>query len=312
MIYHLPERCLIKISGEDAEAFLQSLVTQDMSGLEAFTSPLGEGGAHALAWEGEGTPFSESPATSPKYPHLPADSGGPLPLPKERKSNLIYACLLTPQGRFLHDFFISREEGAFFLECEIERREDLLRRLKVFKLRSKVMIEDCSAAFAVYTGMTGKYRDPRLAALGYRSYLPVGEITEAASAVAYKDHRIHLGVPEGSIDIKPEVDTLADANLDKLHAVSWDKGCFVGQEVAARMENRALVKKRMVIVSGSGLAAGASLNQNDSAVGEIRSVNTTQTEGLAILKLAALQESSPITQPDGAVIEAHLPAWLKI
>jgi len=260
-MYRLDNRCLIKISGDDAESFLQNLVTQDMTGLEA--------------------------------------------------GQLIYSSLLTPQGRFLHDFFIFKEEDAFFLECETQRREDLLKRLKMFKLRSKVIIEDCAAAFAVYAGATGKYRDPRLAEMGCRSYLQANEKRETAPATAYQDLRIHLGVPEGSVDIRPEVDTLAEVNLDKLNAVSWNKGCFVGQEVAARMENRGLVKKRLVIVVGQNLTAGEALTQNGVSVGELRSVNTPGIEGLALLKLAALaDESGPIVRPDGATLTARLPEWV--
>jgi folate-binding protein YgfZ len=303
-LFHLPERCLIKVSGDEAESFLQNLVTQDVAGLAP--------------------------------------------------GRLIYSCLLTPQGRFLHDFFIHNEAGAFFLECETQRREDLLRRLKIFKLRSKVVIEDCSAEFAVYAAISridfplplrerlgegsnlsmlcasgaypssqpspargeGVYRifkDPRLETLGYRYYFPVGEKIEAASASAYKDRRIHLGVPEGSIDMKPEFDTLADMNLDRLNAVSWTKGCFVGQEVAARMENRGLVKKRLVIISGNNLIPGEALSQNDVAVGEVRSVNAAGNEGLALLKLAALEEGAgQITRPDKSIITARLPQWLEI
>jgi hypothetical protein len=265
--FYLPERCLIKISGDDAESFMQTLVTQDVAGL--------------------------------------------------KPDKLIYACLLTPQGRFLHDFFIFKDDDVFYLECEAARRDDLVRRLKIFKLRSKVVMEDTD--FAVYAHLTNRgganylFKDPRLEAMGYRGYLPANKPVEAGSSANYKDHRIRLGVPEGSIDIKPEVDTLADVNLDKLQAVSWTKGCFVGQEVAARMENRGLVKKRMMIVSGNRLAAGETLSQNGHAVGEIRSVNSTATEGLAILKLSALEKDlGPLTQPDGAITAARLPDWLKL
>ncbi len=256
--FRLIERCLIKVSGDDAESFLQSLVTQDVAGLQP--------------------------------------------------GKLLYGCLLTPQGRFLHDFFIFKENAEFFLECETQRRDDLIRRLKIFKLRSKVAIEE--TPLAVYAGQQGTFRDPRLEALGCRSYLPAH--TDAAPATDYKDLRIHLGVPEGSIDIKPEIDTLADINLDYLHGVSWTKGCFVGQEVAARMENRGLVKKRMVIVSGDRLSAGDALTQEGHAVGEVRSVNVTRSEGLAILKLAALKETVPLMQPAGTIVKARLPDWLDI
>ena len=263
MIYPLAERCLIKISGVDAESFLQNLVTQDVA--------------------------------------------------RQQPEKLVYACLLTPQGRFLHDLFIFREGDDFFLDCETQRREDLIRRLQIFKLRSKVVIEDCSSAFSVYAGSQGRFRDPRLEALGYRSYPPAGEtVAEAGSAVAYKEMRIHLGVPEGSLDIKPEGDTMADVNLDMLHAVSWTKGCFVGQEVAARMENRGLVKKRMVIVSGRGLVAGGELTQDGHAVGEVRSVNAAGTEGLAILKLAALEDKTGAIMQSDSRITARLPNWFKL
>jgi len=133
------------------------------------------------------------------------------------------------------------------------------------------------------------------------------------SAFAYKDFRIHLGVPEGSIDMKPEFDTLADMNLDKLHAVSWTKGCFVGQEVAARMENRALIKKRLVIIAGENLVSGETLSQNEVPVGEVRSVNAAATEGLALLKLAALESGAgEISRPNKSIITAHRPSWLEI
>lgn len=228
------------------------------------------------------------------------------------KSQLVYGCLLTPQGRFLHDFFISREEDGFFLECETARREDLIRRLNIFKLRAKVAVEDCQALFDVYvaTGNSRGFQDPRLKMIGYRFYLPIDKEMASGSSQAYKDRRIALGVPEGSIDIKPEVDTLFDVNLDRLNSISWDKGCYVGQEVTARMNYRALVKKRMMIVTGQGLIAGAGLMQGGYPVGEIRSVNSSGTQGLAVLKLAVLQESANIMQPDGAVISASLPDWL--
>lgn len=235
-------------------------------------------------------------------------------VPGLTEGQLAYSCLLTPQGRFLHDFFISRDAEGFFLECETWRREDLIRRLNVFKLRAKVTIEDCHGLFDVYTttGATG-FPDPRLAALGRRFYLPKNKpLTGTISPDAYRNMRIRLGVPEGSPDIKPEIDTLSDVNLDHLHAVSWDKGCYVGQEITARMRNRGLVKKRMMIVSGNHLAAGSVLTQNGYAVGEVRSTDSAATAGLAILKLNVLADNSPITLPNGFIISAHLPNWLEL
>jgi hypothetical protein len=237
-----------------------------------------------------------------------------------RPDQIFYSCLLTPQGRFLHDFFVSRDRESFFLECETQRREDLIRRLKIFKLRAKVTIEDCHGLFYVYAATERPekipvFQDPRLSELGYRFYLPAGQkYPNALSPEKYRDRHISLGVPEGSKDIKPEVDTLANVNLDYLNAVSWDKGCYVGQEITAMTKNRGVVKKRMVIVSGHMLTAGDTLSHHGHGVGEIRSVNSLRTQGLAVLKLSALNDpASPlIAGADGAEVSAQLPKWLKL
>ncbi len=256
MICLLKDRSLVRVSGVDAESFLQNLVTNDVVHLE--------------------------------------------------KGQLVYACLLTPQGRFLHDLFISRTDGGFFLECETARREDLIRRLNIFKMRAKVLIEDCNAYFDIYAtdGKDGM-EDPRLPELGCRRYFPAGEKVETTvSPEAYKDRRISLGVPEGSAEIRPEVDTIFDANLDKLNAVSWDKGCYVGQEVTARMNNRNLIKKRMVVVEGALSKAGDSLMQDGHVMGEIRVLNSAGNQGLAVVKVAGMQQGQ-MTLSSGAIISAH-------
>jgi len=268
-VCRLPERCLIKVSGTDAESFLQNLVTNNVAGI--------------------------------------------------RPDQIVYACLLTPQGRFLHDFFVSRDTEGLFLECETLRREDLIRRLNIFKLRAKINIEDCHGLFDVYAaderpeGITA-FRDPRLSELGYRFYLPRNQKRpNTFSAEAYRDRRIALGIPEGSIDMRHETDTIANVNLDCLHAVSWDKDCYVGQEITAMTENRGVVKKRMVIVSGQELTSGDTLFHNGHEVGEVRSVNSLRTQGLAIIKLAALNDPSyPLTISNGSKVAAQLPEWLKL
>ncbi len=264
-VFRLDDRCVIKISGADAESFLQNIVTQDVAGFQA---------------------------------------GG-----------LRYGCLLTPQGRFLHDFFLFKDGDDFCLECEAARKDDLIRRLKMFRLRAKADIAETDVA--VYAGAEIAaqkfcFPDPRLPELGFRSYLSA--TIKAEPPAAYKDKRISLGVPEGGVEIKPEIDTLADVNLDRLNAVSWRKGCFVGQEVTARMKNRGLVKKRLAIVAGENLMAGDALTQAGHAVGEVRAVNAARGEGLAVLKLAAVEAASgsPMTRPDGGKITAHFPIWLQM
>lgn len=232
------------------------------------------------------------------------------------EGRLLYACLLTPQGRLLHDLFLFRQGGDFFLDCEAARREDLLRRLTVFRLRAKVALEDCHGALQVYSAPAAPpgiaaYADPRLPALGARFYLPENaKLAADVSRETERDRRIALGIAEGTPDMRPETDTLFDLNLDRLNAVSWGKGCYVGQEVTARIHHRGLVKKRLAIVSGANLAIGA-LMQDGHAIGEIRSMNAARTQGLAIVKLAALAEAAPLTQDNGAAVAACLPAWLQ-
>lgn len=249
----LDERCLIHLSGEDAQGFLQNLITQDVVALPERT--------------------------------------------------LAYGCLLTPQGRFLHDMFFFRDAGGFCLEVERARRDDFIRRLNVFKLRAKVTIADEPGR--VYAGERTDeahcYQDPRLPGLGWRSY--TGKELTAGAAQDWQDHRIHLGVPEGSIDMRPEVDIMADINLDALHAVSFNKGCFVGQEVTARVNWRALIKRRLFIVSAQGLEAGQLLLEQGRAVGEVRSVNAMATEGLAVLKLDAVPEGVDVRRPDWLIMD---------
>lgn len=255
----LDERCLIRVSGDDAATFLQNLLTQDVLKLE--------------------------------------------------EGRLAYGCLLTPQGRVLHDLFIFRKDGDFFLDCETARSDDLLRRFRAFRLRAKVAFEP--AGGKVYAGdrqaASLSFADPRLEGLGERTYTE--EKLAAGPATLHKDRRIHLGVPEGSIDMRPDADIMADVNLDLLHAVAWDKGCFVGQEVTARVNWRGLVKRRLLVVAGAGLKADEAVTTGDRAVGEVRSVNSAGTEGLALLRLDSL--NAPLAAGSSNIV-VHRPDWLKI
>lgn len=206
-------------------------------------------------------------------------------------SSMVYACLLTPQGQYLHDFFILSDGGqGYYLDVEAARSEDLLRRFGIFKLRSRVSFSD-ALDMRVYAALRpGRgYPDPRRAGLGYRVY--TAEILPSEPVARYYDFCIERGVPCGSLTMKPEKETMADVNLDLLNAVAWDKGCFIGQEVAARMHHRGLSKRRLFVVSGSGLQPGM-LRRDGVDVGEIRQVNGAKDMALAVIKLAAVSDKS--------------------
>lgn len=243
-IIHLSDRCLVRVTGDDARDFLQNIITNDMK--------------------------------------------------KAAPDKLVYACLLMPQGFYLHDFFIGQDAEGYFLDCETARVDDLLRRMMIFKLRAKVDFKRADGNIYAGQGLA----DPRLATLPPRHYTP--QTLTAAPLAKYHDLCIDQGIPCGSLAIKPERDTLADVNLELLNAVAWDKGCFIGQEVAARMYNKQIAKRRIYIGKGQGFKAGDKVG--DAA--EIRQVSADGTKALVQVKLAGLAGLA-------GLIALHPPAYLK-
>lgn len=162
---------------------------------------------------------------------------------------ILYACLLTPQGKFLHDFFIHAGDGFLLLDCEGgERARDLYDRLNKFRLRAKVKIslEENHPVYAVFHCGDG-LPDPRSAALGRRSFEKPD--LEEHSFEEWDSLRISLCVPDGSRDLELEKSTLLEGGIEKLNGIDWDKGCYMGQELTARMKYRGLVKKRLYTVT---------------------------------------------------------------
>ena len=168
---------------------------------------------------------------------------------------ILYACLLTPQGKFLHDFFIHEGDGFLLLDCEGgERAQDLFKRLSKFKLRSKVKlsVEENHAVYAVFHGDEGK-PDPRHHDMGRRVFEKPHDMEERS--FDYWDRpRIELCIPDGSRDMEIEKSTLDEGRIDRLNGISWDKGCYMGQELTARMHYRGLGKKHLRTVKIIGPA----------------------------------------------------------
>lgn len=158
----------------------------------------------------------------------------------------LYACLLTAQGKFLHDFFLTQQDAEVHIDCEGgARAEDLVRRLTLYKLRAQVEIhhKDDRSIYTSWQSLPGGYRDPRHTEMGYRSVIrPEGTADDFA---AWDTHRIKRAVPDGSRDMEIGSATLIECGLDKLNAVSFEKGCYIGQELTARMKHRGLAKKHL-------------------------------------------------------------------
>jgi folate-binding protein YgfZ len=228
-----------------------------------------------------------------------------------------YSCLLTPQGKFLHDFFLIADGDSLLIECEADRRADLAQRLKVYRLRSKIEIAEADyTVFAVFgsaplTSDAIIYPDPRSPALGVRMLLPPSHDADASPIPfdIYDRLRIAEVVPDGSRDMEIGKAILLENNIDLLNGIAWDKGCYTGQELTARTRYRGLVKKRLmpVRISGAVPPVGTPLIEKGAEVGEMRSSNSDI--GLALLRLERLRQPGPI-EIDGAVLTPEPPPAL--
>jgi len=198
-----------------------------------------------------------------------------------------YSCLLTPQGKFLYDFFLYHHTDHVILECEAGiRAQSLCTHLKRYKLRSKVelSIQDNQPVYALFDdGSPDFVPDPRHPKMGYRGLTRPNYMDEIAFD-DYDQHRIALNIPNGSRDMIPEKSTLLEFNIDKLNGIDFDKGCYMGQELTARMHHRNLGKKhcRPLLFTQTPPPCGDNLYWNDSLVGQMGS--SCNLMGLGVIK----------------------------
>lgn len=269
---HLSQRGLIAITGDDAPAYLQGLISNDV---------------HKLSEE-----------------------------------QALYTALLSPQGKFLHDFFLMRHGDVIFLDIDASRLPDLLARLKMYKLRSKVTLEplpDTMGVVAVWDAETGiGMADPRVPQLGRRI---VGDVAASDTLCqqaglqrvdedAYERLRLEWAVPEGSRDMIIDRSILLEFGFEDLHGVDFKKGCYVGQEVTARSKYRGQLKKHVYQVRAlSGLLpeTGTPVMLDGVAAGELRS--HIGNVGLAVLRVSEVQKNVEF-RCGNAICKALLPQWV--
>ncbi len=253
----------------------------------------------------------------------------------------LWAAFLTPQGKYLHEFFLAELDSAFLIDCEAARRADLLRRLKIYKLRSKAEVTDLGDDYTV-TALIGAralerldlpaepgraralgggvvFVDPRHAGLGARALLPAegAEATiaqlgfESAGLADYDRLRIGVGVPDGSRDLEIEKSILLEYGFDELHGVDWEKGCFLGQELTARTKYRALIKKRLLPVEIEGPAPepGTTVTSGGKEAGTLRS--SVEGVGLAHLRLDRIEGTDELVAGE-ARLRPRKPDWVRL
>jgi len=251
----LPDRGVVKVSGEDARNFLNGLITTDVDEL--------------------------------------------------RPGQARFGALLTPQGKIIVDFLITEipagHGGGFLIDAPRALAKALADKLGFYKLRAKVTVENLTDSLGVLAAWDGDatvtadlaYVDPRNAALGWRILIPEDLTQKLADLIgadlvdsaAYEAHRIATGVPRGGLDFIYGDAFPHETNMDRLHGVDFDKGCYVGQEVVSRMQHRGTARTRTVkvILDGPAPEAGATILAGDKQVGTIGS--TAGSSGLALVRI---------------------------
>jgi tRNA-modifying protein YgfZ len=163
------------------------------------------------------------------------------------EDNLLYTAMLTPQGKFLFDFFILKTADGYLLDCYKPTIAALIKKLSIYKLRSDITIKNVSDVYAVYSDSARGLPDPRMPEFGRR--LITGDKPETnAGFAAYEKRRIEAGLPE-SADFITEDDFPLQCNLEQLNGVNFNKGCYVGQEVTARTKYKGAIKYSFYKVS---------------------------------------------------------------
>lgn len=199
-----------------------------------------------------------------------------------------YGALLTPQGRILFDLFIVGRPGAIWLDVSRARREELVARLKIYRLRARVEITPIEAEVwaswptAPAGAGPGWVPDPRREGLAWRAWGPASPPVPNAGAEEWRRRRLELGVGDAE-DFDFDRDYPVELNLDLVAGIDFSKGCFVGQETTSRMKRRGQVKTRLVPIRFEGPAPprGAEVLNGALRAGEVRS----GVEGLALALL---------------------------
>lgn len=184
-----------------------------------------------------------------------------------RPGVLVYACLLSPQGKFLHDFFLQEGDDFILIDCEGgERAHDLFERLNRYRLRADVQIsvEDNVTVYNTIGDFVG-LKDPRHLDMGYRGFEKPD--LEEKPFEYWDQHRIRLCIPDGSRDLIVEKSTMDEGRMDMINAIDYNKGCYVGQELTARMYYRGLGKKHLQTVDVNNLPEKAELRSSSGDIG---------------------------------------------
>ena len=206
-------------------------------------------------------------------------------------AGLLYAALLSPQGKYLADFFLLARGEAVLLDVKDTLAEALLRRLNLYKLRAKVAI--APSPLFVQRGLGpvphGAHADPRDPSLGWRLY---SETPGTAPTINWDALRVAACIPETGIELIPDDTYILEAGFERLHGVDFRKGCYVGQEVTARMKHKTDLRKGLAVVTVTGAApVGSEITADGKPAGTLY----TQSGGRGIAYLRFDRATATLT-----------------
>ncbi|WP_417248092.1 YgfZ/GcvT domain-containing protein [Celeribacter sp.] len=208
----------------------------------------------------------------------------------------VYTALLTPQGKFLCDFFLIPEGDSVLVDVAEEYADALTKRLTMYKLRADVQVETTDRKVARGLGPTpeGAFADPRHEGLGWRAY----DGREGDETIDWDALRVAYVIPETGIELTPDTFIL-EAGFERLSGVNFKKGCYVGQEVTARMHHKTTLRKGLVqvVIDGSAPVGTPLLTEDGKEAGTL----FTQSGGRAIAHLRFDRANGPMTAGDATV-----------
>jgi folate-binding protein YgfZ len=221
--------------------------------------------------------------------------------------DLRFGALLSPPGRLLFDLFILGQADGVLLDVAADRRDALLQRLAMYRLRAHVVVEaDDRPVLVCWPGLAdGFAADPRLPGLGGRAIGPAARVD--ASEDDWQAHRLSLGVPDPAADAPFESTYPIEADFDLLNGIDFHKGCFVGQETTSRMKRRGAIKSRMLPIAFDGPAppAGAEILNGDLRAGQ--ALSGRDGVAMALLRLDRIEGDLTV---DGRAVTVRRPDWL--
>ena len=257
-IITLKDRAILEIAGGDRKKFLQGLITNDVN--------------------------------------------------KASEKELIFTVMLNAQGRFLYDFFIFERGEALIIDCLSSRRDEIFKKLNFYKLRSEVTIskndellacqsyaeQKHSTAFDLtrVSQVSHDFLDPRHEKLGHRIYISKSSVKNfvVKDDSLYHFQRISNKIPESELDLTYEKSFILEFGFDDLHAIDYQKGCYIGQELTARTHYLGEIRKKIFhvkITDSTSPEKNSEITCEGKSVGMILStiLHENTLHALALIKL---------------------------